>query len=185
MTPRTVILLIVLAVAALMSWYLARTNQHEAAAKSSLAPVARGYYLTNARILGTDTDGSLLYEIRARHAEQQSDQQVRFSVVDIEYSPAAEVPWSVSADSAMISPDQREILLHGNVHASSERGFSGDETDVFTESLTLQPDLYTAATDERVRIQIGERTLSGTGMLAFLKENRLELKSNVNGRFVP
>jgi LPS export ABC transporter protein LptC len=84
-----------------------------------------------------------------------------------------------------LSPDQRLVFLQGNVHATSSEGFSGDETEVFTASLRLQPDLFTAETDDRIDIKIGDRTLSGTGMLAFLKENRMELRSNVSGRFVP
>jgi len=36
-----------------------------------------------------------------------------------------------------------------------------------------------------VQIRIGARSLTATGMLASLQENRLELKSNVNGKFVP
>ena len=42
-----------------------------------------------------------------------------------------------------------------------------------------------AETTARVQIRIGARSLTATGMLALLKENRLELKSNVSGKFVP
>jgi lipopolysaccharide export system protein LptC len=42
-----------------------------------------------------------------------------------------------------------------------------------------------AETDERVQIRIGERSLTATGMLASLKENQLELRSNVSGKFLP
>lgn len=185
MSSRTLVLIALLFTAAALSWYLARSKGDDPAKYVPLAPLDRGYYLTDARILGTDADGSLLYEIHAQRAEQQSDQRIKFSVVHIEYSPDSEVPWTIDADTALLSPDQRLVFLQGNVHATSSEGFSGDETEVFTASLRLQPDLFTAETDDRIDIKIGDRTLSGTGMLAFLKENRMELRSNVSGRFVP
>ena len=42
-----------------------------------------------------------------------------------------------------------------------------------------------AETDQRVQIRIGARSLTATGMLASLKDNELQLKSNVSGKFVP
>jgi LPS export ABC transporter protein LptC len=71
------------------------------------------------------------------------------------------------------------------VRAVSTEGFSGDETEIRTEYLELDPERYLAATDERVQIRIGARSLTATGMLASLKENQIELKSNVSGKFVP
>ena len=51
--------------------------------------------------------------------------------------------------------------------------------------LDIDPGAYKAETDTRVQIRIGSRSLTATGMLALLQENRLELKSNVSGKFVP
>jgi len=49
----------------------------------------------------------------------------------------------------------------------------------------IYPGSYQAETDSRVQIRIGSRSLTATGMLALLQENRLKLKSNVSGKFVP
>lgn len=185
MSPRNIIVTTLLTAAAMGSWYLAQQGSGDDAAALDVQPIHRGYYLRSARILGTGPDGALLYEIQAKHAEQQGDDQIAFTEVLINYSPASEVPWIVNADSALISQGERLVKLSGHVRALSSEGFSGNDTEIRTEYLELDPESYIATTDERVQIRIGARSLTATGMLASLQEDRLELKSNVNGKFVP
>lgn len=185
MSPRSLVALVLLTIAALASWYVARDNGGPAVAAGSSGPAHRGYYLEDARILGTDASGALLYEILADRAEQQPDQRILFSTVLIEYTPESDVPWSIRADTAILSPDENRVILNGNVRAESEQGFSGDATQIRTTSLTFDPERYVAETDERIYIQIGDRSLTGTGMLASLKENQVDIRSNVSGRFIP
>lgn len=177
--------LTLLIAAALGSWYLARINATDDDEVTATHVEHRGYYLKSARILGTDPNGMLLYEIDADRAEQQSDNRIEFSDVRIQYSPQSDVPWTIDADVATIYPDRRRVLLRGHVRATSDEGFSGDETEIRTQFLELDPENYIAETEERVQIRIGARSLTGTGMLASLNDNMMELKSNVSGRFIP
>ncbi|MBT8100899.1 MAG: LPS export ABC transporter periplasmic protein LptC [Gammaproteobacteria bacterium] len=185
MTPRHTVMVVLLTAAALGTWYLASQHDDALSAPGVDGEQHRGYYLKSARILGTGSDGSLLYEINAVRAEQQAGNRIEFSDVRIQYSPQSEVPWTLVADSAMLFPDQNRVTLRGHVLAVSKEGFSGDETEIRTPYLELDPDQFVAETDERVQIRIGARSLTGTGMLASLKENRMEIKSNVSGRFIP
>lgn len=185
MSPRNILVTILLTAAALGSWYLARQYSDDIVPDAAVDPVQRGYYLKSARILGTGVDGSLLYEIQAKHAEQRGDNEISFDDVLINYSPATEVPWSVTADTALVTQGEQLVRLRGHVRAISSEGFSGNDTEIRTEYLILNPDSYIAETEERVQIRIGARSLTATGMLASLKENQLKLKSNVNGKFVP
>lgn len=185
MSPRNIIVTVILTAAALGSWYLARQNGADDNADRALESTHRGYYLKSARILGTGPDGGLLYEIQARHAEQTGDQEISFTDVLINYSPASDVPWIVNADSALINQNERRVRLSGHVRAVSSEGFAGNETEIRTQYLELDPESYLAETDQRVQIRIGARSLTATGMLASLQANQLQLKSNVNGKFVP
>ncbi len=185
MSPRLLVVLASLTAAALYSWYLARTGDDDETDRRQVETEHFGYYLSSARILGTGPDGSLLYEIEAVRAEQQSDDRIEFSDVRINYSPESDVPWTIVADTATIYPDEQRVLLAGHVRATSNEGFSGDETEIRTQVLDLDPQAYVAETEARVQIRIGSRSLTGIGMLASLNENRLELKSNVSGRFIP
>ena len=185
MNPRSIVLTVVLTAAALGSWYLARQNGADDGADVPLESTHRGYYLKSARILGTASDGKLLYEIQAKHAEQQGEDEIAFTDVLINYSPASDVPWIVNADAALINQGEYLVRLSGHVRAVSSEGFSGNDTEIRTEYLELDPERYVAKTDQRVQIRIGARSLTATGMLASLRENQLELKTNVKGKFLP
>jgi LPS export ABC transporter protein LptC len=184
-SPRNIIVIGALAAGAIASWYIARTTLGGGDDAPSFDAVQRGYYLKSARILGTGTDGALLYELQAEYAEQQDDYRVSFTNVSLNYSPHSEVPWSVNADSATIYSNQQRVVLHGHVRAVSSEGFSGNDTEIRTQHLEIDPENYLAETDERVQIRIGPRSLTATGMLASLKDNQVQLKSNVSGKFAP
>jgi len=144
-----------------------------------------GFYLRTARILGTDDSGQLLYEIEAEYAEQTENNEIELQNVRINYSSDANVPWVINADVATISDSMSLLRLSGNVQAISNEGFGGQETEIRSSVLEIDPGNYQAETDSRVQIRIGSRSLTATGMLALLQENRLKLKSNVSGKFVP
>ncbi len=182
---KTLLGFIVLVLAAFGSYYLASVNAVDEEVATSIEPVTRGYYLRAARIFGTGTDGELVYEIVAEYAEQLPNQTVTFSEVNVRYAADSNIPWSVDADTALIDPDEPVIQLSGHVTASSATGFDGNPTEIRTDYLELDPEGFVAETDERVQIRIGQRSLTATGMLASLKDNQLELKSNVSGKFVP
>lgn len=175
----------VLLLAAVGSWYTARYVDESEVVETAGDALPEGYYLKFARILGTGDDGQLLYEIAADYAEQQPGEDIAFQNVQIRYSEAAAVPWILNADVATISRNRDRVILTGHVRAISTSGFGGKETEIRTQYLEFEPDAYRAETDSRVQIRIGPRSLTATGMLALLQDNRLELKSNVSGKFVP
>ncbi len=185
MSSRSIVLYVILAIAALGSWHLSRQKPGYDPAGIPVDSVHRGFYLKNARILGTATDGALLYELEADHAEQVDEVSIAFTNVRLFYSPDADVPWTVVADSATIRNDQRRVFLSGHVRAVSEARDDQPETEIRTQYLELEPDSFVAETNERVQVRIGERSLTATGMLASLDDDRLELKSNVSGKFLP
>ena len=183
--PRDMFTISVLTAGAMASWYLARPLGGDENDAPAFDAAQRGYYLKSARILGTGTDGELLYEIQAAHAEQQDDNRISFTDVRLNYSPNSDVPWTVNADAATIHQDEQRVILYGHVRAVSSEGFSGNETEIRTQYLEIDPQNYIAETNERVQIRIGARSLTATGMLASLKDNQVELKSNVSGKFAP
>jgi len=185
LSPRSTVILALLIAATLGSWYLSRKNSTPAAEQATQSYENRGYYLRAARILGTGPGGSLLFDIGAVYADQRSDDRIEFTDVRIVYSPESDVPWTVDADMATLYPNKQRILLEGHVRAFSKQGFFRSDTEIRTQKLELDPYTLIAETNERVQIRIGARSLTATGMLASLNDNRLELKSNVSGKFMP
>lgn len=113
----------VLLCATAATWYLARSLEQPEPATDDGSTWQSGYYLRNARILGTGENGELLYEIEAEYAEQQAGNEITFDQVQVRYSPAADVPWSLSADRARITGNLEQLTLSGHVLAVSTAGF--------------------------------------------------------------
>lgn len=185
MNVRKAVLIAVLFAAAVASWVLSQQDEEAEIGQRATEAARPGYYLKSARILGTGEDGQLLYEIQAASAQQIGDDLIEFTDVSVNYTPESEVPWTVVADTGTLHPDSEQVRLEGHVRAVSSEGFSGNDTEIRTEVLVINPVTYTAETDERVQIRIGPRSLTATGMVASLDDNRLRLKSNVSGKFVP
>jgi lipopolysaccharide export system protein LptC len=185
MGPRTIILIVVLGAAAIGSWYLARSHDQADESAVGYDTTHQGYYLKAARILGTDEDGSLLYEIQADHALQEASDRIEFTGVRVNYSPTADIPWIVHADEATLREGSPMIALRGHVRAVGRTGDGSQDTEIRTQYLELDPERYVAETNERVQIRIGARSLTATGMLASLNDNTVELKSNVRGKIAP
>jgi LPS export ABC transporter protein LptC len=175
----------ILVVAAGGSWYLTASLREPEADQAPRNTHADGFYLRSARILGTNPGGDPLYEIEAEYAEQLPNEDIQLENVRISYSPDATVPWTLNADTALIGRDQERVVLSGDVVAVSSEGFGGEVTEIRTSYLEFDPATYRAETDSRVQIRVGSQSLSATGMLALLQENRVQLKSNVSGKFVP
>ena len=184
-SPKNLLIFTALAGGAIASWYLAQSGNTDGDGAPTIDASQRGYYLKSARILGTGPDGELLYELQAEHAEQEDDNKVSFTDVRLNYSPQSDVPWTVNADSATIYADEQIVELKGHVTALSSEGFSGSDTEIRTQYLEIDPENFVAETDEPVQVRIGSRSLTATGMLASLKENQVQLKSNVSGKFAP
>ena len=185
MSPRTITFFLLLSAAAIGSWYLSRSNTPTYDEELPFEAAHQGYYLKQARILGTGANGSLLYEIDAEHAEQMEDGHIEFSVVRIRYSPDSNVPWVVNADEATLRDGNPNITLRGHVQIVNDGGPAEENTEIRTQYLELDARRFIAETDDRVQIRIGERSLTATGMLASLNDDRIELKSNVRGKIAP
>lgn len=185
MTSRKVLGFAALLLAAAGSWYMAGSLEEPVEVSPPPRGSGQGFYLRSVRILGTDGQGDALYRIEAEYAEQRPNREIAFENVEIVYSPDATVPWTLNADSAVIGADQRRVILMGHVRAVNPEGLNGEVTEIRTPYLEFEPDNFRAETESRVQIRIGSRSLTATGMLALLQEDRLQLKSNVSGKFVP
>ena len=144
-----------------------------------------GYYLKGAQLTGTGDDGLPLYRMSARTASQSlTDGTVDMLEVQMIYEPVTNVPWDVRADAGHLPPDGNIIQLSGNVVAVAREG-DQPATTIRTDYLELDPDTSIAETQSKVTVDYAGNRIFATGMRVYFKEDRLQLKSNVNSKFVP
>ncbi len=184
MSIRTGVLFVILVVAAAGSWLLGGTPARPAIDSRESGQIRSGYYMLDANVRGYDQDGSYLYELNAREiAEDRDASVVHLDDVELVYRDAAKVPWTLTATEGVLSNDGSRLVLSGNVLASNVDGAT--PASLRTTLLTVDPQRYELSTTARVTLTVGERSISATGMLAFLNEDRIEFQSNVNGKFLP
>jgi lipopolysaccharide export system protein LptC len=177
--------LLLLTFAAAASIMLVLRNSNEPSEKPSTARLGIGYYMTDAELIVTGEDGQTRYRVRTENATQNPDAgSISLDKVFVEYDPLSAVPWELRADSGHIPPDRNTIELRGNVIAQTRDDEDAPIT-IRTDFLELDTETYIAHTEHKVAIDYSLNRVFATGMRAFLKEDRLQLLADVNGKFEP
>ena len=173
-----------LVLAAVSSYFVLNMSSRTLAPPRPTEAAERSYYLKGASITGVSPSGEKLYELAAAYVRHNpNDQSVSMREIRMDYMSPDKNLWVLEADEGII-PRTREIIeLWGNVRASS--GGQDPITILRAEALTLDPNASLASTEGQVQIELDGKRLSGTGMRAYLKDNRLQLQSKVHGLFTP
>jgi LPS export ABC transporter protein LptC len=182
---RNIVIMLVLAVLAvatgLTSW-----QRQTAPTAPAVASVARplGYYVRDARIVGTDAQGRVSYRIYAEKLDELPDEQrLRLEGVSLEYRPVDEAAWDISARSANAPKDHSELELEGDVELRSAPADGSAPVVISTQQLRFSPGTSRAETDEPVAVHVGDWRLAAVGLRTDLKDHTLELESQVHGTF--
>jgi LPS export ABC transporter protein LptC len=181
--------------AAAATTYLVFSSPAEDTGTSAAPRLGLGYYVRDATLTGTGPDGQILYRVTTTNAEQLlADGTITMREVAVDYAPAAEVPWRLKADRGQIPPDRNIIQLSGNVVATTEAtaaspSAAGGRSSVApllirTDYLELDPEAYIARTERMVAVERNRDTLQARGMRVYLKQDRLQFESRVQGRFL-
>lgn len=171
-----------LGAAAFATWYWSRAAP-ERLDTTVRRPTPLGYYLRDAVLLGTNEQGSIVYRIEADLAnERPEDGALLLSDVEIRYQPGQNIPWRVEAARAEVHRGTPLLQLEGGVRIERAGGEAGKHAVLETPSLRFEPEEHKAVASGPVSFQVGGRTLHAEGLTAFLKEDRLELESNIRGR---
>lgn len=185
MEPRTVLTMSLLLVLAAASWALFFRAGEEARPQQQAAWSGIGYYARDARMVGTDDQGLVLYRVAATTIEQMSDDGgVNFRDVTVSYDPPGSRPWDLRADTGSMPPGSKIISLAGNVVART-RTTAVPQAIIRTDYLEFDTTTDVATTDREVDIDYAGSAVRATGLRASLAADRLELLSQVTGTYVP
>jgi LPS export ABC transporter protein LptC len=179
-------LLLLLLAAAGGSWYLSGLSRKPDTTELTSTPFRSGYYILDAVVRGTDADGYTRYEVRAAEATQAvRNTPIELRDIDVLYAAESDRPWTIRADAAQLDGDTGALRMSGNVYAQATTSAEQIPIELRTETLAFDPQQDQVETADKVQIRIGEGTLTATGLLASLRDDRIELRSNVSGKFTP
>jgi LPS export ABC transporter protein LptC len=181
-TVVTLLLALVAAALWLATWQPQRTAP---TAERSADTGPLGYYIHGARMTGTDEQGRVTYVVLAERLDELPEEdRLELTRVTIEYRPADETAWSISAATASSPKGGSPIDLAGNVEIKSVPTDGMEARTLVTETLRFWPDTSIAETDALVRLQVGDWHIDGVRLRADLKGDTLELESG-HGTFTP
>jgi LPS export ABC transporter protein LptC len=168
------------------TWYLRSPTAPAAGDAVARDAGPPGYYLRGARLLGADASGRITYIVSADSAQEiPQEGALELSGVAIEYAPENDVPWEVSAARATAPKGGDHLELMGSVELRSKPSDGAAPTVIVTDRLRFTPDQFSAESAGPVELRLGDSVLNAVGFKADLKEDSVELESEVHGRFAP
>jgi len=183
----TVVMILLAILAAAATWFATLQRQETAPAverAENTEPL--GYYIRGARVQRTDEEGRVAYQVFAdRLDELPNDQRLQLTGVKVEYRPADETPWWISAATASSAKDLSQIDLVGDVELRSAPTDGSEPWTVVTESLRFSGDTSKAEAEHLVEIRVGDWRFDAVGLRVDLKGETLELESQVHGTLLP
>jgi lipopolysaccharide export system protein LptC len=145
-----------------------------------------GYYLKNAVLTDFDEAGVPTIRIEAERIDQIAHTpEVALNNVRVNYLGQNGQNWVLYGDVAHVQPGGKAVDVSGNVRLQGESADRSPAAVVHTDALTYDVADSIASTKSDVRIDFGEHSLTGRGLIANLKERTLRLESKVHGRFQP
>ena len=165
------------------SWWLNERLGAPEAVPEERAP--EGFYMSEAEITTPGADGLPRYRLVADEIRQRGlGGPTVLQEVRVEYNVYSPSPWLLTAPAGMLSAEQDLLELWGGVEVIGDSGEHG-RTTLSTPRLEVDTQTHIASTEAPVELSVGAQQLSGVGMVAHLLEERLQLQSQVHGRFLP
>jgi lipopolysaccharide export system protein LptC len=182
---RITVLLALLILLALGSFWVLQLMRNESDAAQTGAPSAKpDYFIDNFEYVKMALDGTARYSItgtRMQHYPIDDSFQVTLPVV--RSLDRAKPPMLLRSDRARIEDDNSKIHMHGHAFAERDPVGPSEKLTVNSDYLLLLPDDDMVTTDQPVRIMLGDSILNGVGMIANNAEMTLELQSRVSGTY--
>ena len=142
-----------------------------------------GYYMNDATIVQTGSDGMPRITLRASHIEQHPDHNnVTLDTVAVDYLGVANTPWLLTAQQGTLAPDSRIIVFNGDVSIHPQ-GTATLPLVLHTDELHIDTENNVATAPGKVSIVMNQQLLTAVGLHADLQRQHVHLESKVHGEF--
>jgi len=149
-------------------------------------PTDPGYAAEDARLVQTGADGQPLYTLDAAVIRQRPDtDRVDLEGVKLAFRDPEGGAWTARAARGQLAEDSDHVRLEGDVHVDGTLPGSTEPAGFLSESIDVDTRAQLVTTSAPVTFVTAGRAINATGMVARLKERRVQLESDVHGSFVP
>lgn len=185
MNLRILLLILVLTLTAAGTWWLLQHVTPPVMQKPAPATHEPDYYFTDATVTTLNEQGKPEAVMTAsRILHHPDDDSVEVFAPRVEYFIANGQPWHLQADHALMHSGGKLVELDGLV----EMQHAGNDGDppliIHTDKMNVDLNTNIATTADPVEILQGMSRMTGVGMQGYLKNDRMQLESNVRGYYV-
>lgn len=147
---------------------------------------APDYYFTDATVTSLDVKGRPQSELQApRMIHHPDDDSVEVFEPRMKYFTKQGPPWYAKADHGVEPSGSNLIYLDGHVELTHPDQNGGPPLVIDTDRMTVDLHTNVATSDDRVIMTKGVSHETGLGMDGYMQDNRMVLRSDVKGYYVP
>jgi lipopolysaccharide export system protein LptC len=143
-----------------------------------------GYSAVQAHLVQTGADGLPVYTLDAAQIQQLPDQgKVELQQVRLGFRDVNGNEWTARSARGELEQASGVVELAGDVHVRGILPGTTETAQIISEHLAYDTRTQTVTTRDPVTLIMPGRELEATGLVANLKERRLQLESAVHGTF--
>ena len=144
------------------------------------------YYFLDATVTNLNDGGKPQSElVSPRIIHHPDDDSVEAFQPKMRYFIQGGVPWYAQADHGLEPSGGNLVYLDGHVHITHPDQAGGPPLVIDTEHMTVDLNTNIASTDDPVTMTKGASRTDGIGMDGYLQDNRMVLRTQVKGLYVP
>lgn len=173
-------------IAVIVASLLLARNQGATPASASVQErnAGEGYSALGAKLVQTGADGLPLYTVNAATVQQSPDAgQVQLTRVQLSFRDSDGGVWTATSDRGQLEQSTQRVELTGNVHVSGTPPGQLGLAQIATNALSVNIRADIVSTREPVTLVWSGRQLNAVGLIANLKDHRVDLESAVHGTF--
>jgi lipopolysaccharide export system protein LptC len=171
----------------LAGWLMLNSEQSGPAwPASSPATENPGYAARDAVLIETASDGHPMYTLRATRIRQEPASEITtLDRVQVQFRDQAGNVWNGRADHGRVVDQASQVELTGNVVISGLAPGTQEPIEISSDRFDVDTHTEVVTTDDPVVLDWNGQLVHARGLVARLKEQRVTLKSDVHGRYVP
>ena len=181
-TKQLLLFTALLAAAAVSGWLL--LDQGLLTDRPAPSPRGPDLFVENMDLKIIGEDGNVHYRVRASRLDHfPYDDHSELTDPFMQLFSNQQIVWDARSEHGRVADQGDTVWLLGRVEIHRPPQAGQRPLKVLTSDLLVKPQSDTAETSAPATIESGPYRIEGVGMLANIRENRLDLRSHVRGRF--